>query len=64
MSLTLSFDFTVEVSSDLQSWAEASDLISAGSPLYNGDGTQTVMMSGLNPIAGGGRTYYRVRVTQ
>ena len=54
--------YTVEVSSDLSDWQPTPHQI--GTPLDNGDGTDSITVRDLQPIASGVRRFIRLAVTE
>ena len=57
-----SLSYTVEVSSDLSSWQPTSHQV--GPPEDNGDGTDSVTMRDLQPIAAGVRRFIRLAIAE
>lgn len=56
--------YTVEVSSDLGSWQSSASLVGqVGTPVDNGDGTETVTVRANEPITSGTR-FIRLKVTE
>ena len=53
--------YSVEASTNLGSWASA---IIVGSPIFNGNGTETLTYRHPNPKAGDARQFLRLRITK
>ena len=55
--------YSVETSSDLKEWRSGPELVETyGAPIFNADGTETVMVRAKLPIDGDGGRFLRLRI--